>query len=404
MNMAYKGFFKSPSFSALSSGVFSFGQPTADNYLGVVHILNGSIRTGGTGTANQARLGAFLGNCNAGADSALQGRTIVAQSGASIRLDSSTSNANTTFSLLINSTGEALGTPGSPVINVDGLSQVNLGNGATNRINGRQLHMTRAAPIGNSSYAGTCAIGFSGSGYAGYTYNARFTETTNEMFREGTDTWSFLSFGQTVGTPANTLFAFVGQPSGGAAGNVAITAALVKGWIQSDGSFVIGPLGATDATVQHSSFGRFRPGVDNTFNLGDSGLRWQAVWAVNGTIQTSDARLKKNIKPLAATLDKVMLLKPSTWDAKFDTYPVGKSGFVAQELELIFPSMVTSTDSEIEKVENIKAVSICGPEMIAVLVKSIQELKAEIDSIRAQVSISSADSSVAPAKASTRKR
>src|ERR1043165_5229450 len=38
------------------------------------------------------------------------------------------------------------------------------------------------------------------------------------------------------------------------------------------------------------------PYNDNTYGLGTSAYRWTSVYAVNGTIQTSDARLKKNIE------------------------------------------------------------------------------------------------------------
>lgn len=41
-----------------------------------------------------------------------------------------------------------------------------------------------------------------------------------------------------------------------------------------------------------------RPYQDNTISLGQSGRRWSAVWAVNGTIQTSGLKDKENIKPV----------------------------------------------------------------------------------------------------------
>jgi trimeric autotransporter adhesin len=42
----------------------------------------------------------------------------------------------------------------------------------------------------------------------------------------------------------------------------------------------------------------FRPAVDNTQTVGQGNFRWVSVHATNGTIQTSDARLKENIQPL----------------------------------------------------------------------------------------------------------
>ena len=52
------------------------------------------------------------------------------------------------------------------------------------------------------------------------------------------------------------------------------------------------------------------PGQDNAYSLGNSTNRWTAAWAVNGTIQTSDARLKKNIRPLRYGLNEIMQLRP----------------------------------------------------------------------------------------------
>lgn len=41
------------------------------------------------------------------------------------------------------------------------------------------------------------------------------------------------------------------------------------------------------------------PFTDNGWTVGNAGLRWSAIWAVNGTIQTSDPSLKEAITPLA---------------------------------------------------------------------------------------------------------
>ena len=58
------------------------------------------------------------------------------------------------------------------------------------------------------------------------------------------------------------------------------------------------------------------PLIDNAVPLGVSTNRWSAVWAVNGTIQTSDPRLKRDIADLPATLPLVLGIRPITfrWD------------------------------------------------------------------------------------------
>jgi len=45
--------------------------------------------------------------------------------------------------------------------------------------------------------------------------------------------------------------------------------------------------------------GSILPKDDNTFDLGNASLRWDDVYATNGTINTSDARKKTEVKQLS---------------------------------------------------------------------------------------------------------
>lgn len=72
---------------------------------------------------------------------------------------------------------------------------------------------------------------------------------------------------------------------------------------------ILGGPGVSEAAVN----GTFLPNADNTFSLGKSGVRWSSVWAVNGTIQTSDAREKTDIAPLPPCLDIVADIAPATF-------------------------------------------------------------------------------------------
>jgi hypothetical protein len=55
------------------------------------------------------------------------------------------------------------------------------------------------------------------------------------------------------------------------------------------------------------------PNVDNTSSFGLTSNRWTALWAVNGTIQTSDERAKMSIDDSDLGLDFVLALKPIKW-------------------------------------------------------------------------------------------
>ena len=60
----------------------------------------------------------------------------------------------------------------------------------------------------------------------------------------------------------------------------------------------------------------FYPAGDNAYTLGYSGQRWSAVWSANGTIQTSDARQKKDITPTNLGLEFINKLRPVSYKWK----------------------------------------------------------------------------------------
>jgi hypothetical protein len=63
--------------------------------------------------------------------------------------------------------------------------------------------------------------------------------------------------------------------------------------------------------------------------------------------QTSDRRLKKNIEPLRNVLDNVLLLKPSRYHyLQSDNSAPKAIGFIAQEVEMLFPSLIKEGTDE----------------------------------------------------------
>ena len=112
------------------------------------------------------------------------------------------------------------------------------------------------------------------------------------------------------------------------------------------------------------------------------------VNATNTTILAiSDIRLKENIQDIDVGLDAVMALKPRKFDWKEGKGKdiKGDRGWIAQEFEQVFPDMVgTWRDEPPEGEEPYKSV---GADLIPVLVKAIQELKAELDAVKAKVGV-----------------
>lgn len=110
---------------------------------------------------------------------------------------------------------------------------------------------------------------------------------------------------------------------------------------------------------------------------------------VNATSTTitaiSDQRFKENIRDLDDGLEKVLALKPRKFDWKEGKGEDKKNarGFIAQEIETIFPDMVSEwLDPAPEGEEPYKAVNA---NLIPTLVKAIQEQQALITALTARI-------------------
>lgn len=88
-------------------------------------------------------------------------------------------------------------------------------------------------------------------------------------------------------------------------------------------------------------------------------------------LHTSDLRSKQNIEPLAAaeTMEKVSRIRAVSYDWKETGSP--SMGFIAQDLQEIYPSMVQADDKGMLSVEY--------TQLIAPMLVVIQELRSELD-------------------------
>ncbi len=114
-------------------------------------------------------------------------------------------------------------------------------------------------------------------------------------------------------------------------------------------------------------------GNQATTGMVQANILWASSF-IYGT-NTSDIRLKKDIKPLGDALADVMKLKPVTFRYKQDNR--AQIGFIAQDIQKIYPQMV------IGRPDNVLGVDYM--QMLAPLVSSVQELKKENDQLRQQL-------------------
>jgi hypothetical protein len=108
------------------------------------------------------------------------------------------------------------------------------------------------------------------------------------------------------------------------------------------------------------------------------------VFATNQSISAiSDERLKENIQDLDIGLDAIMALKPRKYDWKVESGNNGKNvrGFIAQEVESIFPDLIDEWKNKDED-ENAITYKSLRQDFIPILVKAIQQQQAQIEELK----------------------
>jgi hypothetical protein len=122
-----------------------------------------------------------------------------------------------------------------------------------------------------------------------------------------------------------------------------------------------------------NSNGHLLPFNNATQNLGSSTARFNTVFATNGTINTSDARLKTNVENLSYGLAEIMALNPVKFQWKDVQDGRTKLGLMAQDLQKLIPEVVVGSDAD--------QLGVYYADLIPVLIKALQEQQATIDAL-----------------------
>ena len=101
-------------------------------------------------------------------------------------------------------------------------------------------------------------------------------------------------------------------------------------------------------------------------------------WTGSSFNKISDEKLKVNIKSISSDLNKLLALKPRQFEYKNDPHTI-QYGFVAQELEKIYPELV----QRIPGSNHLKSIDYMG--LLPLLVEAIQKQQTEIDYLMRQI-------------------
>jgi len=155
--------------------------------------------------------------------------------------------------------------------------------------------------------------------------------------------------------------------------------------------------------------GAVNPAGDNAFTLGASGFRWSAVWAANGTIQTSDEREKNTITESVLGLDFVKALRPVSykWNVGGNTITTETDedgntteivtpqpgtrthfGLIAQEVKAAIPDGVDFGGWVLtDKNDPTSQQALRYDQFIAPLIQAVKELTAKVEALEAELAI-----------------
>jgi len=125
-------------------------------------------------------------------------------------------------------------------------------------------------------------------------------------------------------------------------------------------------------------------------SIGTGGCSWEELYAYQAyfyydPVIMSDLNLKTNISNLTSVKDKLRLLRPVTYNLKSDSLSQkGKTlntlqyGFVAQELQEVFPDLIIKRD------DGILGVRYTG--LVPLLVQALKEQQDQIDALTKRIS------------------
>jgi hypothetical protein len=140
----------------------------------------------------------------------------------------------------------------------------------------------------------------------------------------------------------------------------------------------IGAIGGGIVTAQNSGVDTGLAVINGNSGFGTSTPAY--LLHVNGTaaatafVYASDEKLKKNVKTLDSSLDKILQLR----GVSFDWIKDGEAGIglIAQEVEQVFPVLVSEAGD---------TKSVHYANLVAPLIEAIKEQQAEIDSLEARI-------------------
>lgn len=140
--------------------------------------------------------------------------------------------------------------------------------------------------------------------------------------------------------------------------------------------------------------------IDNSTTMGASGARWSAVWAANGTIQTSDQRQKTDVQDSSLGLEFINTLRPVSFKWILGGNDVTATGDIQNPIVTPRPGKRTHYGLLAQEVEQALAGQDFGglvydghtdtyalryDQFISPLIKAVQELSKKVTALENEI-------------------
>jgi hypothetical protein len=147
--------------------------------------------------------------------------------------------------------------------------------------------------------------------------------------------------------------------------------------VATSGTFKI-TIGAS-TMIETTDYLKFLPGNNGGVSLGDSSKKWSEVWAVNGTIQTSDVRDKEDVAASDLGLAFVRALAPIRYRMRGGTRP--HYGLAADQVRQALDDLgVADFAGYIHDAET-DSLALRYTEFIGPLIVAVQDLADRLDAL-----------------------
>jgi hypothetical protein len=164
--------------------------------------------------------------------------------------------------------------------------------------------------------------------------------------------------------------------------------------ITSGGDLLVGFTsgGSNSTSLVKANAYNCKPGLGNNLGANTFNIQWTGggnaeLWIDSSNIGniafSSDYRVKKNIQTQSNNaIERILRLRPVTYELAdygdlFKSDAVSREGFIAHEVQEVIPSGAEGQKDEEHRIQNLRVDAI-----LSVVVKAIQELKAEIDQLK----------------------